>query len=184
MTLINSSYFIGERNIPNTLYPEVSSLIDHLISEHQEEYLTSLMGYELFKLFEAGLLVTPTPDQKWLDIKNGVAFTGLDGRAKKWAGFVNATTLLSPIADYVYYWYSRNNSTQTAAMGEVQSKNENSSNVSSAGKQVRAWNDMVAKNKLLNEFLQVNYSTYPEFQQHSGARELRNLLIRINANNF
>lgn len=183
MPLIDISYFIGERNIPNTSYPDVSSLIDNLVVVHEREYLISLLGYELFKLFEAGLLDNPVA-QKWLDIRDGVVYTGMDGRVKQWRGFVNASTFESPVADYVYYWYVRNNQSQTAAMGEVKSGSENAFPVSSAYKQSKAWNDMAEKSYSLYEFLQLNYATYPEFQLQSGRSELRNILTKINAYNL
>jgi len=90
----------------------------------------------------------------------------------------------SPIADYVYYWYMRNLHSQTAGMGEVQTKTEYADSVSPGLKMSKAWNEMVRKMLVLREFLIVNYSTYPEFQYHSGTVELRNLLTKINSYNY
>jgi hypothetical protein len=59
----------------------------------------------------------------------------------------------SPIANYVYYWFMRNNATQTAATGEVKGTSENSANVSASVKIVRAWNEMAETVREMNEFL-------------------------------
>lgn len=48
----------------------------------------------------------------------------------------------SLIANYVYYWYQRNNHTQTATTGENKAANENSLIANPALKMVRAWNEM------------------------------------------
>lgn len=91
MALINSSYFIGRRNVPNINAPENLSLINHLIKVHEKEYLQKLLGYELFTLFTAGILQS-TPDQRYLDILLGVEFTGVDGLKKRWPGLVSVTS--------------------------------------------------------------------------------------------
>lgn len=179
MSLINSSYFIGERNIPNVDYPDVGSAVGNLLNKYEPEYLKALLGYELFLLFEAGL-AEATPAAKWTEIRNGIQFTMLDGRLTKWKGLVDTETFQSPIADYVYYWWLRNNVSQTAEMGEVRGKAENAVNVSPKFKMCKAWNDMVDKSLVLYEFLLVNNTVYPELQKHSGSRELRLLLTRIN----
>ena len=52
------------------------------------------------------------------------------------------TNKKSLIADYVYYWYQRNNHTQTATTGENKAVNENSTIANPALKMVKAWNEM------------------------------------------
>jgi hypothetical protein len=52
------------------------------------------------------------------------------------------TNKKSLIANYVYYWYQRNNHTQTATTSEVKPANENATVASPAVKMVRAWNEM------------------------------------------
>ena len=91
MPLVDSTYFIGEKNIPNTTYSDVSSLLDNLIMIHEEEYLIKAMGYELYSLFVTGLLEN-NPAQIWLDILFGKVFIGFDGRKKQWKGLVTLTT--------------------------------------------------------------------------------------------
>jgi hypothetical protein len=88
---------------------------------------------------------------------------------------------LSPISDYIYYWYSRNIHTQTA-MGEVQTKNENAINSYPNYKEKMAYNRFVDKMTVLDDFLYVNRDLYPEYQRHCCER--RNLLVKINGLNI
>lgn len=159
--LIDKSYFIGELNIPNVDYLDGESMLTDLLQDTEPKFLQSLMGYDLFKQFTAGILVDPML-QKWADIKNGVEFSGFDGRLKNWKGLVNDDKK-SPLAYYTFYQYMKRTVTQTAAMGEVRTKNENSELVAPAPKMARIWNQMVEQNILLREFLNVNYATYGDY---------------------
>jgi len=63
---------------------------------------------------------------------------------------------ISMIANYVYYWWMRNEATQTAGVGEVMTKTENSYRTSPATKMIKAWNDMVDMVWECMRFLQRN----------------------------
>ena len=175
--LIDSSYFdTAERNIPNTGSKDVLSLLNSLIATHEKDYLIKVLGYELYKLFWAGITVA-TPDQRYMDIWKGADFTGWDQRTKRWEGLVSAIAISidpplsvpdSPIADYVYYWYLVGKVNHVSGTGQVQAKNQSSEMVSSAPQQVRAWNNTVEKTRVLLEFLSVNYTVYPEFQRYDS----------------
>jgi hypothetical protein len=52
------------------------------------------------------------------------------------------TNKASLIANYVYYWYIRNNYTQTATTGEVKPQNENAVIANPSLKMVLSWNEM------------------------------------------
>jgi hypothetical protein len=287
MSLINISYFIGEKVIPNATYPDVLTQVNNIIQVREREYLINAMGYEMFKSFWAGIAVA-TPLQKYVDILLGTEFTGMNGRLKKWDGLIsitqaslqltvslsgandifftvdgpggpadNATTYVntalagldyrvsqrgyggleqlksdnsnvstanirinntggftwlngvtfthldkyqielfsttvdvgayspvavpeSPIADYVYFYWLKHLHTQSAGVGTVQPVAENAKMVSPKHKAVKAWNDMTEKTCVLKEFLQVNYTVYPEFQNYAGSRELFYLTSKMN----
>lgn len=87
---INSSYFIGDLNIPHTSSPEVAATLNTLISQREKEYLTRLLGYELYKAFTTGM-AQATPAQRYLDILLGQEYTGFDGKLRKWCGLVAST---------------------------------------------------------------------------------------------
>lgn len=76
---------------------------------------------------------------------------------------VNSGPNKSPIANYVYWNYIKDQTTQTVSLGETASKSENASMVSPATKMVRAWNEMSEWLGELYRFMQMNYSSYPEW---------------------
>jgi hypothetical protein len=88
MALIDSSYFDGELTIPNSMAPDVSSLITALINQYEKEYLKKALGYELSKLFAAGLLAGVI-DQRYLDILLGAEFRDSMGNLSKWPGLIS-----------------------------------------------------------------------------------------------
>lgn len=176
--LIDVSYFIGEKDIPNTIHADVSATVTRLITEREAIFLQTLMGYELSNKFTTALAI-PTLDPIWLNIKNGVEFTGYNGSKKKWTGFVN-TAKNSPIAEYIYYYYLKRNATQTGGVGEVTAQAQNATTASPRHKMSAAWNAMVELNKILDEYLRINYAVYPEYQIKDDERAFRSLLTRIN----
>lgn len=71
---------------------------------------------------------------------------------------------LSIIANYVYYWWMRNEVTQTAMVGEVMTTTENAVRVSPSGKMARAWNEMVEGSWELIRFLDAFPDTYTQYR--------------------
>lgn len=79
---------------------------------------------------------------------------------------INVSTGLnkeSLIANYVYYWFMRNNVTQSTPMGEVATANENSTVNNPVHKMSRAWNEMNHWVEQLNSYLNASRSVYPEW---------------------
>lgn len=132
----------------------------------------------------ADILINPTGGFSWL---NGTTFilgdkfqiellsTTLDV-----SGYSVVSVPDSPIADYVYFWWLKQNHTLTSGLGEVKSKAENSVSVSPKHKAVKAWNDMSEKTALLYEFLKLNTTVYPEFEAYMSDKELSYLLTKMN----
>jgi hypothetical protein len=161
--LIDRTYFIGELNIPNTEKATVASQVDYFIEKYEREFLQKALGYSLYKSFTDGLLQDPVLP-KWTQLLEGVEYTSLNGRVNYWNGLVSQPLSVinkkSPIAGYVYYWFMRNNFTQTAAMGEVKGTAENAINVSPGMKMEKAWNDVVKSVHAMRDFLRSNHDTY------------------------
>lgn len=285
--LIDSSYFIGERNIPSTGTAEGDAALAPFIQQYEKRFLEEFMGYELSKLFRLGLM-QPVPDSRYTDILFGREFTGLDNRLKKWDGLVSVTSetpslsvglpgepdlifivgvtpgapadgvdtysnadlagktykvtqrgfgpleillpdesnaaeaeiqLLpgggfkwidgttfsfkdkyfitqlsnpldistvqvvpfpqSPIADYTYFYWLKDNTSQTQGTGEKRNAQEHGVDVSAKYKMAKAWNDMVRKNLLLRELFITFPEVYPEWQVQSGRREMRKFITKI-----
>jgi hypothetical protein len=99
------------------------------------------------------------------------------------SGGSNATFKLpeSPIAEYIYYCWLKENVTQTT-YSEVMTKPENAVNTSPANKMSRAYNRFVKEMLVLEDYLQLNYTLYPEFVK--GCIDRRKLLTLINPYNL
>lgn len=83
MSLINSSFFTAEINIPNTGKLEVNESINMFINKYENSLLQRLLGYELWKAFMA----SPT-EQRFIDLVNGVEYVNFSGKTKKWKGLI------------------------------------------------------------------------------------------------
>ncbi len=185
--LVDISYFIGEINIAQLGQRPVVNRVEQYIAKYEAAYLQKMLGYAFFKLFndarEAGNV-----DERWTKLIEGDEYTNEQGTTCKWWGFTNEA-LLSPIANYVYYWYTRDNASQTTASGEKSDKISESVNVGPAMKQMRAWNEMVAMNYDLYSFL-VNKKgedgarVYPEFEVQEASCTSSDMFQKINPEPF
>lgn len=148
--IVDSSFFIGERNIPNTSYPDVQSLLYEIAKVRERELLVSVLGYELFSLIDSD-----NTDVRIETLRNGMntgqhTFAGLTGEN-------------SPLVDYVYYHFLKATNTTTTGIGETKSAGENTTVASPARKMVSAWNDMVCKLRHLIWYINNNRTEYPEY---------------------
>lgn len=103
MSLIDRTYFVAELNIPNTSQVAIGSAVDLFIEQYEEKLLNEVLGYTLNKAFKAGLQEVPVA-QKWTDLIEGVEYTDLTNKTRKWEGLVtqpptvlNALDALNPI---------------------------------------------------------------------------------------
>jgi hypothetical protein len=165
--------------IPNLSYPEIQAVLNSLIQIRETEYLKDALGYEFFSLFSAGILVA-TVDQRYTDLLTGANFTDRQGNLQRWPGFTSVTNPVSPISDYVYYYWLKHKHTQVMEVGIVQTDNQNAKLVSPKHKACDAWNSMVDRTCLMYEFLMANILFYPEFQNHSNSKALMLLTTKIN----
>lgn len=162
--IIDTSYFVGDIVIPNLNQPAIRTSLERVINETEKDVLESVLGYELYKK----LLATPN-ESRIVSIIEGVEFTNTKGKIKKWTGLKNADKK-SPLALFSYYWYQRQNVTQTTSVGEVLAMPENSANKPSIHKLVTAWNkavELIGNSKEPNIGSLYNYmycsGLYPEW---------------------
>lgn len=166
--LIDRTYFVSELNIPDRQTLAVGEVLDWFITKYEDQFLKEVFGYELYKAFKEGLQDDPVED-KWLDLVEGKEYTDRADKLKYWRGLTctqsgDVDVYSSPIACYVYYWFIRNNHTQTASMGEVKAKTENATSHNPAFKMVRAWNEMAQSVCELVDFLESNKEVYTEWE--------------------
>lgn len=145
--LIDATYFIGELNIANRDQASVQSAITHFIGKYEDKYLYELMGKTLYEAYLAGIVEVPIPT-KWTNLQDKIR---------------NNTSKVSPIASYVYWWYMRNQASQTVGMGQAKPAAENAVIVSNIDKMVRSWNEMVDQTNVIAKFINDNKTDYPDY---------------------
>lgn len=163
--LIDYTYFFGDCEVGQLDQQAVQDKLNLFIAEYEPKFLGGLLGYDTYTQFKAGLLITPTIPQIWVDLRDGAEYTGTDGFLKRWPGLLQpATTPMvpkSPIAYYVYYWYQRALQTNSSGTGESKPASENAMPAGPGQKMVTAWNKMVELNIQLYDFLYIKKDTYP-----------------------
>ena len=155
MNLIDKSYFTKELHIGDLSNTRDGSpdMLNLYIERYQKEYLTILLGNDLYNEFMAGLELEPVP-QEWTDLLNEI---------------VDSTLKVSPIANYVYYFWQQQNYTKNVGIGQVKNKAENSIVVRPYDQQVYAWNEMVKMSDKVFKYIEQPIYIY----SHCGCRWVR-----------
>lgn len=142
--------------------PEVQDRMNAFIDRYEKKFLREFLGPDLYSSFKTNAIDITPAEQKWTDLLNGVDFTASNSRKYSWIGFKGSGAFpQSPIANYVYYFWQKDQVTQTTALGEVSSKSENATLVSPAAKMVRAWNEMIDMLGPAIYYLDTNRDNYP-----------------------
>jgi hypothetical protein len=171
MPLIDKTYFVGEINIPDTSTTSVEERLTFFIAKYEDQLLRSLLGHALYAAYTTGI-AAETPDSKWTDLRDGKTYTDDDDNTQYWPGFRKASTKQSLIANYVYYWWTRDKVTHTSAVGETTPASDGGGNASPALKQMRAWNELADHVAELVRFLDYHIEDYPDWEQWSSATVL------------
>ena len=74
MSLIDTTYFVGDISLPVSTNSNISSNLTNSITRYEDEILKKLLGYELWRDFKAGI-AEDEPDQKWIDLRDGAEFS-------------------------------------------------------------------------------------------------------------
>ena len=136
-TIISPAIFKAEISIAQTENPYQNSSVQEFIDKYEPYFLALLLGKGLAKEFADGLLEDPI-DQKWIELRD-------------------ETDLKQMIANFVYYWFKRYETTKSMGISEVKPKAENAYPTNSVDKQVSAWNDMAR----MARFFDLDVSIYP-----------------------
>jgi hypothetical protein len=147
MSLIDSTYFVGEINIPNPSgVNSNATAITQAITQYEKEILIQLLGYKLYSLLIADLTGeggTPVT-QIYIDLVNGAEFDHVYGDETftlKWEGLKNAAKQ-SLIAYYTYYKYVEREVTHLSQLGIVLTETMKGQRASSLPKMCAAWERM------------------------------------------
>jgi hypothetical protein len=150
MSLIDTTYFVRDINVPISATPALTTIFTNAILRYENEILKKLLGYTLWKEFTDAVDASEVEGadplaQKWVDLKDGVDFSfDLDGHTinTHWDGLVNSDKI-SLIAYYVYYKHRINHESEYTGTGETVLKSENSKVVSPLNKLVRVHSEML-----------------------------------------
>ncbi len=144
MSFIDSSYFVGKILIPNIDAPYDVD-INQGIDQYEEEVLTKLLGYTLYKAMIDDLDGSGDPQTaRFVNLIDGSEFQHSYGnitQTLKWNGFRN-TEKLSLSAYYTFYKYVERNVTKMSGVGNTDLKAENADKVSPIRKMTDAWYEM------------------------------------------
>ena len=106
------------------------------IVKRQNDFLLLILGYqEKYNLENDNAGAFPTT-QKWIDFINGVSYVK-DSYNIDYKGIKEA------LKNYTYYWYLRDNTTQTNGFGGLKMDTKNASITIQSDKMSNAWNEMV-----------------------------------------
>ena len=125
MSLINHTYFTDDLLIPGLENQDIQGKVQNFIDKHEPALLMDLLGYELYKAFKDAL-AAGDPAQKWIDLRDGVEFTKLNGYNYLWPGFtglngnpgVTASLIRVDEALHFQYKVGRGNSGGTPGNGD------------------------------------------------------------------
>lgn len=160
--LINSSFFVGELSIPNLQQETVSENLDYFITKYEKECLVGALGYPLYKLLQAS---EGAMEQRIKDLLDGVEYE-LNGKLTKWEGIKHGD--YSFVANYIYWFFMKNNATHTTGVATTKQNAAASISVSPAEKMIAAWNSMADSVNQMILFLRNRKNedgtlVYPEF---------------------
>lgn len=157
MSLIDYTYFQkGAIAIPN-LKDENLANLNSYIDIYEDVYFNKMLGIELKNEFLTGLEAA-TPEQRWLDLRDGVEYV-VDDKTYQWIGFINIAKL-SPIANYVFCKLIQDEQTRNTGLGEVNPTTENGSVVFPYRRMGLVWSQMAEWNRSLFHFLNENEADY------------------------
>jgi len=160
--LITSSLDFGAGTSQSQDTERLQKLTD-LITYHQPNYLRDLLGVKLRDALLSGLAEEPIL-AKWTDLK---------------AQIVDTVNFLSPLANYVYFFY-QNPSLKTDS-GEVVTEVDNMQTGDVWAAQVPVWNDMVKSNYVILAWLDEHAEDYEDYQPEDTAElsEVYHLINRL-----
>lgn len=167
VTRNNEFHYAGETTNPALGNPVTFAIGDTKLID------TSLKNWDY--TLEIGGFRELNPETEWAKIDGGGAEVLLDGYTTQadelWIlRFIGlniniaaaGTIKISPVANYVWWHYQRDNHVQFTGTGSKKAQAENAIDANPAYKMVRVWNDMREQLSFLWEYLRLNESVYAD----------------------
>lgn len=141
--LIDITYFeSGLRLIPNLDKVIVSEALETAIDTYQDKFMKEQFGYEFQKLMLANQNV-----EMYKNILDGVEWTDDNNDLQKWEG------IKEPLADYVYFYYIKEQSIKLQGVGYTVGTIENGTIVAPQTIPIAVYNRFVGKMDELYDYL-------------------------------
>jgi hypothetical protein len=151
LQIVDTSMFIGERNIPNSGSRDVMERLDWFIRKYEPVCLSKILGISLY----SEIINNPTAPVS-ANLINGCLYTDRYGKDAIWVG------LKPMIVDYTYYHFMKDDATANTGKGVAISQKDMGFNISPAQKMIDAWNEFIAISRECVFFLNyhVDYPLY------------------------
>lgn len=183
MSIINGTYYKGDITLTPTQITAIAAEIvvgSSWQDANEDVILQKLMGYPLWKLYEADLalaVVGEPTTSRFIALVDGAEFTfELNGNTitTKWPGLRDSTLLISLIANYVYYQYRNQTENFNSGAGQKHSTTENSTDADITPKLIYVWNEMInmygqIPYRYVNKELFLNNENYVHFNSEPSA---------------
>jgi hypothetical protein len=144
---IDTTYFVsGQTAIPNvastaTAGAAIAVTVTRYITMYEPDFIKKLLGDDLY----ADYVATPT-DAKWNAFK---------------ALLYNATTKISPIANYVWYIYQEQNQVMMTGGGDKKSGDATMTPEVNVAKMIGVWDSMRKMVADIVDYFDANTATFP-----------------------
>lgn len=166
--LINKTYFNGDISIPNMQEVDYDNgNIDDFIDNESRLLLESIFGFDLFSelvtYLDADGNLEPSAPDKWQNLVYGVHYE-VGNTKRKFSGLLlnpESTIPKSLIADYVFYRWLKQNTSQSTGVGEVALEAKNAINVNPTQKLVTVWNRFYRQ--IGTEYFGIDHHNHPHF---------------------
>lgn len=169
--IVNQSFFVGELELPNLNNSAELERLTTVINRVEPDCLLKIMGYPLYKLFGS------ESSGRMTDLLSGAEYTDSYGVLQKWPG-IKHDTIISLIANYVYFKYLELKKASLSGTGTSISKPEAGAAYSPGDKMAIAWNFFSEEVRKMSDFLwnKKDYTgarVYPEFTWYQLSETLR-----------
>jgi hypothetical protein len=158
MAIVQTNDFVSEYKVSTSRFTD----LDKYITKYEKYYLLRLLGADTYALFIADLTI-PTPQvpqtQRFIDIFN--PFNTIPSLTPS---LYISEGIKKMLVMFIYFHYVRDSSNYNTISGQVINNNENSTNISTGFNIVDAYNTAVDTYINIQEYLQQDTTTYPEYQ--------------------
>ena len=158
--ITDNTYYVDELYLPHAVpdasdaFLDVKSTVGRFIDKYEKDCLLKSLGRDLSREFYSNIdpsessKIKAGADAKWDELMNGVQYTDANGNVKDWRGIrfelVEGEGYdRSLLANYIYFFYEKNEDTTRTNVGNVQESATNAARISKRPKVSSAWNEFV-----------------------------------------